>query len=271
VQEQLDRKLAVRRTDARAAAAVAVAGLRAASFERRARSKSPGRQGGSEAGFSGSELSSLSGYASAAMVRAGMPEYHGEPGPGSYDAYLPLGQSRSAPVSPTTSYEERNGRPPNPRGISKLQHTLAGEMSVHGTLPDSQDLMWRRHLARRAGVQYIRADGRARSRSPGARTEIGELAIAATAAASAGRFDRRASHQAAGPRHQQMALWLERACGILPVDSKEYASILVGLGCDSPGDVADLTLSDLPKEVRLLHGRRMIEVAKLGATSVHGY
>ena len=69
-----------------------------------------------------------------------------------------------------------------------------------------------------------------------------------------------------GARFDQMVAWLVRGCGILPSDAGDYAAILISLGCDSPGDVAELRLEDLPKQVRLLHGRRIIEVARQGIT-----
>ena len=115
-------------------AARLAAAARAAAAEERGRSASP-----------------------AARLAKAFPTYadNGVPGPGSYEAYVPLGQSRSAPASPSASFYESRG-PPRARGALLLPQCLAYGVTVHGTLPDSPELRLRRQLARAEGVAALR-------------------------------------------------------------------------------------------------------------------
>ena len=212
-----------------------------------------------------------------------LPLHHpenGVPGPGAYyDVYPSFGQSRSAPASPHTSWEDRPK--PKPRGITRLPASIAaGGMTVHGALPDSDALMRHRHAARAAGVHAIRSAGRKRAAvvhtgGVGVGVGSGVGVGGGVSVGGGGGVDAAAwlpsdgTSRATSARALHLARWMEGECGITPSDSHPYAHLLVALGCDSPADVADLEPEDLP-QIKLLHRRRILGVAKGGDGGTHG-
>ena len=106
---------------------------------------------GSASGMSARDFSNTTSTIVTSQAKA-FPEYadNGVPGPGSYHHDVPLGRQRSAPKSPP--------EPPawRARGTLRLPMSLASGVTVHGTLPDSTQLQWRRKLARAEGVAAMR-------------------------------------------------------------------------------------------------------------------
>ena len=189
-----------------------------------------------------SERKPYGSFGSAAVGRSAFPAEpdNGVPGPGSYDTSP--GHSRSAPVMRPPS------DPPRPRDVSALPHTVSAGLSVHGTLPDSLERLWHRTAARAAGIQAMRKDGRGR---------------AAAIGGAVSRFEKAARQAVPASCVLSLAHWLRHNCALPQAESREYAEVLVQLGCDAPADLILLHEEDFPPTIKLLHRRRICEAAAL--------
>jgi hypothetical protein len=195
---------------------------------------------------------------------------NGVPGPGAYfDVYPAFGTSRNPLLTPRSSLSFHEAPRPKPRGISRLTNNLHKGMVMTGALADSPEFIRHRRRAHASGVANIRS---------GRGAPVWVHTAAREAKEAVGHFERSrrqspATSPVTSPRQSprrtrppsvrvaQLSRWLELSCGILAGESQAYAERLVELGCDSVGDVGELRQSDLPREMKLLHRRRIAEAA----------